>query len=59
MKRVRALTAEPPLLAQYRTTYPHEEQRPANEATATWEDFKSDRAAYKQVLESLNNQGLF
>lgn len=53
MKRVRALTEEPPLLAQYRATYPHEEQRPADQATATWEEFKAHRAAYKQVLDSL------
>jgi uncharacterized protein (TIGR02646 family) len=53
MKHVRALVAEPPLLARYRSTYPGEERRPVDEATATWEGFKTDVAAYKQVLEEL------
>lgn len=60
MKRVRVLVAEPPLLAQYRAVYPNEEQRPTHEAIATWEDFKTDQAAYKQVLDELTRtqQGL-
>lgn len=53
MKHVRALAAEPPLLAQYRTKYPAEEQRPANEATASWEGFKTDQPAYKELLAKL------
>lgn len=53
MKHVRALSAEPSLLALYRHSYPNEEQRPANEATATWDVFKTDPNAYKQVLGEL------
>jgi uncharacterized protein (TIGR02646 family) len=53
MKHTRALSTEPPLLAQYRQTYPNEEQRPADEAGATWDGFKTDQAAYRQVLDEL------
>jgi uncharacterized protein (TIGR02646 family) len=53
MKHVRALSAEPVLLATYRSDYPNEETRPENEASATWEDFKTAQAAYKQVLDEL------
>lgn len=53
MKHVRALAAEPPRLAQYRATYPAEEQRPANEAAATWDGFKSDVPAYQELLAKL------
>ena len=53
MKHVRALTAEPPLLAQYRAAYPDEETRPATEATATWDGFKSDQPAYAELLARL------
>lgn len=53
MKHVRALSGEPPLLAQYRASHPIEEQRPASEATATWEGFKSDRLAYSELLTKL------
>lgn len=60
MKHVRALTAEPPLLAQYRASYPAEEQRPANQATAAWNAFKSDVPAYQELLVKLaeRQQGL-
>ena len=53
MKHVRAPSAEPPLLAQYRQRYPLEEQRPAHEATAAWEEFKTDKAAYAELLAKL------
>jgi len=53
MKHVRALFAEPVLLAKYRSDHPSEDQRPADEATATWEGFKTAQAAYKQVLDEL------
>jgi len=53
MKHVRALAAEPPLLAQYRATYPNEENRSASEATATWEGFKTDQPAYAELLTLL------
>jgi len=53
MKRVRALTAEPPLLATYRASNPSEEKRPATEAKSVWDGFRSDQAAYGQVLEKL------
>lgn len=49
MKHVRALATEPPLLAQYRATYPNEEKRPAGEASATWEAFKADRPADQEL----------
>jgi uncharacterized protein (TIGR02646 family) len=60
MKHVRALASEPPLLAHYRATYPHEEVRPASEAKATWEGFKTDLPAYREVLARLmeKQQGL-
>lgn len=60
MKHVRALSAEPPLLAQYRASYRAEAQRPANEASATWEGFKSAQAAYSELLTTLadRQQGL-
>jgi uncharacterized protein (TIGR02646 family) len=60
MKHVRALASEPPLLAHYRATYPHEEVRPASEAKATWEGFKTDLPAYREVLARLKEkqQGL-
>jgi uncharacterized protein (TIGR02646 family) len=53
MKHVRALPAEPPLLAQYRQTYPNEELRPATEATAVWDGFKTDPPAYAELLGEL------
>lgn len=53
MKRVRSLATEPPLLAAYRATYPDEKQRPAREATATWEGFKTDQPAYQDLLGKL------
>lgn len=53
MKHVRALNGEPSLLAQYRTTYPTEDPRPASEAAATWDGFKTDQAAYKELLAKL------
>ena len=53
MKHVRALASEPPLLAHYRATYPAEEQRPANEATASWDGFKTDQPAYQELLARL------
>ncbi|WP_437915103.1 retron system putative HNH endonuclease [Sorangium sp. So ce302] len=53
MKHVRALAAEPPLLAKYRSDYPDEAQRPNSEATDTWEGFKTDRAAYAELLTKL------
>lgn len=60
MKHVRALADEPPLLAHYRATCPNEDQRPAHEASSTWEGFKTAQAAYRQVLDSLadRQQGL-
>jgi uncharacterized protein (TIGR02646 family) len=53
MKRVRALPAEPPLLAEYRKTDPKEERRPASEAAAVWELFKAHKSAYEQLLDAL------
>lgn len=53
MRSARALPAEPPLLALYRTTYPNEDRRPANEADAVWDNLKADQAAYAQVLAEL------
>ncbi|WAM25166.1 retron system putative HNH endonuclease [Myxococcus sp. NMCA1] len=53
MKHVRALAAEPPLLAQYRASSPGEEKRPASEATATWDSFKDDRPAYAELRAKL------
>jgi len=53
MRSVRALPEEPPLLAQYRTTYPNEERRPATEASAVWDNLKADRSAYAQLLTEL------
>lgn len=53
MKRARNLAVEPPLLAQYRATYPREDTRPKEEASATWEDFKTDQPAYKELLAKL------
>jgi uncharacterized protein (TIGR02646 family) len=53
MKHTRALTCEPTLLAKYRNTNPSEDQRPASEATATWNQFKTDKAAYKELLDKL------
>ena len=60
MKRVQALAAEPPRLAQYRASYPAEEQRPAGEARATWDGFKTDGPAYQELLARLaeRQQGL-
>src|SRR6266545_4047285 len=53
MKHVRALTAEPPLLAKYRAAYPDEEKRPTSEATAAWDQFKSDQPAWAELLATL------
>ncbi len=53
MKRVRGLPAEPPLLGQYRSDNPHEDRRPAAEATAAWRSFKVDTAAYEQLRNQL------
>ncbi len=60
MKRVRSLTAEPLPLANYRANNPGEEKRPATEAKSVWSGFKSDQAAYRQVLDDLvrTQQGL-
>lgn len=60
MKHVRALAAEPPLLTIYRASNPKEEMRPATEATPVWDGFRSDQAAYRQVLDELSKaqQGL-
>ncbi len=60
MKHVRALSAEPPLLAQYRADYPSEVARPATQASATWEGFKAEVAAYQELLGQLveRQQGL-
>lgn len=53
MKRARALSAEPPLLTQYRQNYPSEELRPATEAGHTWETFKADQRASRELLDRL------
>lgn len=53
MKHVRALAEEPPLLARYRAMFPAEDQRPANEATRAWNEFKTDQPAYKELLARL------
>ena len=53
MKHVRVLSAEPPLLAQYRATNPAEEKRPASEATAVWNTFKGDQLAYNELVTKL------
>lgn len=53
MKHVRPLRGEPPLLAQYRTSYPEQEQRQAKQATATWDGFKTDVPAYQELLAKL------
>lgn len=60
MKHVRALAGEPSLLGQYRASYPNEELRPASEASATWEEFKTDQPAYRELLAKLADvqQGL-
>lgn len=60
MKHVRALAGEPSLLAQYRASYPNEELRPVSEASATWEEFKTDQPAYRELLAKLADvqQGL-
>lgn len=60
MKYVRGLAYEPPLLKQYRDQYPTEQQRPPNEATATWDGFRSEAAAYGELLNTLaeTQQGL-
>ena len=53
MKHVRALNGEPYLLAQYRATYPAEDLRPESEASATWDGFKADQLAYRELLAKL------
>lgn len=60
MKHVRALAAEPPLLKEYRAEHPTQERRPPNEATATWDTFRSDQRAYQELLTKLAeaHQGL-
>jgi len=60
MKHVRALKAEPNLLAQYRNANPNEQSRPADQAAAAWDTFKTDKPAYAELLGQLaqTQQGL-
>ena len=60
MKHVRALKAEPGRLTEYHTTHPTESQRPADQAAAAWDTFKTDKPAYAELLGQLaqTQQGL-
>lgn len=60
MKHVRVLITEPPLLQQYCANNPTEQLRPPKEATETWDAFKTNQAAYIQLLDDLTHaqQGL-
>lgn len=60
MKFVRALATQPPLLQQYNANHPNQALRPAADANATWNTFKTDKSAYGEVLNYLSQaqQGL-